>query len=872
MNKPYELKCSYQAQPVGIERDDLLFSFKPICVSACQIIISDQKKDMEQETTSANAAVYDTGKIKKPKSPYVKINDFDIQSATTYYWKVRVWDDDGAVSPWSDVASFETGLLSDDDWKGNWIQAPAEFYEGLSDEKAPLLRKSFNLDEDVNEAKLYICGLGYYELTVNGQKVHDTVLNPPFSKFDTRCIYNRYDIAPYLKKGENVMGVILGNGMYNVVHSNPWDFDKAAWRDKPKLMVQGFIKTKDGAEHILKTDPSWSVSAGPILSNSTYVGETYDARCEQKGWDLPGFNDKNWQKAVVSRTPGGQLVSSQINPIRIVETFKPASIREIRQGTWIIDAGRSVAGWLRIRARGEAGTKIAMTFCELLDDKGDLDCTNINRLIRSDFQKDYFILKGEGEETWEPRFTYHGFRYIQLTGYPGTPDLDALDIRVVHTDLKSAGTFACSNDLVNQIQAAALASTLNNYHGMPTDCPHREKNGWTGDALVSSEQVLLNFDPRNAYKKWIDDIMDCQRPSGQLPGIAPTSVWGYNWGSGPAWDSIIAFLPWNTYIYTGDAEIIKKSWPAVKQYLRFADRMSYGDIVDFGLGDWCPPEGGPYGSPTPTALSDTWFYFQDLVIASRMAFILGLTSDQEQYAKKAEAVRKAFIQRFVDNQSGNVTGSCQTSYVLALSGVVQNAALRNKITDRLIEAIAEKAAHIDCGIIGACYIFRVLVDVGRADLAWKIATQTDFPSWGNWIRQGATTLWEMWNGNASHDHHMFSSVSAYFYQFVAGLAPDEKMPGFKRVLFRPQPVDGLDWARASHESPYGKVSIHWQKQPENRISVDLTVPEGCEGRLEAPLGYSISVDDQSLMDLSKQDKDVIELHAGDYQIILTAEK
>lgn len=833
MVKANNLLCNNIRNPLGVESPQLQFSWRASSQTAYRLIVAESKAALGEGRGSA----WDSGIVKSCAQQNICWGGGTLKSATRYYWMVKLWDTEGNEGPWSEPAWFDTGLLNPADWVGKWINAPKPVTPAKSVLPAPYFRKSFTLDGDVASARVYICGLGYFELYVNGQKVGDDVINPPFTVFDKTCLYCTYDITAMLKKGENVIGAVLGNGMYFVEYKNAWDFEKAPWKDNPKMLLQAEIKLTGGKSVTVKTGSDWKTSTGPITSDSLYVGETYDARLEMPDWNSPGFDDSSWKNAVVCRAPGGKLTSMQMEKCRVVEEFAPVSMREVKPGVWVYDMGRSIAGWVRLRVSGPAGTAVSLKYTEKITEDGDVDDSNIKWLVESEhFQYDTYTLKGEGVEVWQPRFTYHGFQYVRLTGFPGMPDLSTLTACAVHTDLATSGGFSCSNELINRIQAAARASTMNNWHGMPTDCPHREKNGWTGDALLSSEQALLNFQPVNAYKKWLNDIIDCQRPSGQLPGIAPTGGWGYNWGSGPAWDSIIVLLPWNIYLYSGDMAVLEQCWDAICKYIGFMDGMSEDGTVDFGLGDWCPPVGGADEPKAPTAITDTWYYYVDSLTASKIAAILGRTTEADYYADHAETIRQAFLKRFVDEATGNVSGTCQTSYALALQFGIARGELAKKIFDRLVDEVERCNRHIDSGIIGAKFVLQALTDGDRTDLAYAIVTQKDFPSWGNWIEQGATTLWEMWNGDSSRNHHMFSDVSGFFYKALAGINPDEAAPGFKHTILKPNPVPGLDYAEGWHESPYGVVRIRWEKTA-GGLKFDIEVPQGTTATLMLPAKY-----------------------------------
>ncbi|MEA3366149.1 MAG: family 78 glycoside hydrolase catalytic domain, partial [Candidatus Hydrogenedentes bacterium] len=455
---------------------------------------------------------------------------------------------------------------------------------------------------------------------------------------------------------------------------------------------------------------------------------------------------------------------------------------------------------------GPAGTKITLKYRELLKDDGTLDHRNAVYVFSGDFQTDTYILKGEETEVWSPRFVYHGYRYVQVEGLPNPPTEDTLRAQVVHTDFETAGEFECSNTLLNRIQQNARWSYVGNYMGYPTDCPHREKNGWTGDAHLAAEMGLMNFHTGAAYTKWLDDFADEQNEAGEYAAIIPTCGWGY--GIGPSWDCAYVLIPWHVYQYCGDTRILETHYDNLKRYVDFLGTKADNYMVDYGLGDWCPPLGGSGSHKSPRMLTSTAYYYKDAELLARMANVLGKPEDAAKYSALADNIKQAFNERLYDAETGLYAGDTQTSQACALyQGLATD---RDKVFGQLLTQIEAADGHLDCGILGTKYLMRVLSDFGRTDVAYGIAAKTTFPSWGHWIEQGATTLWERWDGGESHYHIMFGDVSAWFYAALAGIAPDAEAPGFKRIIMHPRPVPGLTWARAWHDSPYGRIASHWQ--------------------------------------------------------------
>ena len=865
----YDLTCNHLTDPLGVESPEPRLSWKlgadpgsrNQVQSAYRILVASSRSMLAE---GDEADLWDTGKVDSDQSIHVVYRGRPLASRERVFWRVQVWDGEGRPSPASPIAEFEMGLLAASDWVAAWIGHPQGGTDVEHALPAPLFRKTMQVDKPIRQARVYVSGLGYYELTINGIKIGDEVLAPGFTRYDRTVLYQTYDITEALQVGENVFGVTLGNGWYNCFTTVVWNFQDAPWRDQPKLLLQAHIAFDDGDEQVVVTNADWEASSeGPIVFDGLRNGEFYDARREIAGWDQPGYDGAGFIAAKIVASPAGVLRSQQMPPIRVCETVRPVAVTEVRPGTWVYDVGQNIAGWAEIRVRGPAGTEITLRYAEELNPDGTVDLVQNAEFVHSgEFQTDKYVLKGEGEERWEPRFVYHGFRYVQVTGYPGTPTLDHLRGRVVHTALAERGEFECSNPLLNRIQRAARWSTLTNYHGMPTDCPHREKNGWTGDAHLSAEQVLLNFAPATAYAKWLRDFQDVQRPGGQLPGIVPTGDWGYN--VGPAWDSALFLIPWYVYVYTGDVSLLEAVYDNMKAYLNYALSRSNQDLFDFGLGDWCPPTGAADGYACPKVVTSTAYIYVDATIMAKAAVLLGRPDDATEYEALAARIRSAFRREFLDSATGRVRGDCQTAWSCALYQGLVDAEEKPRVFQHLVEAIEEQGQHLDTGILGTKYLLHTLTEGERTDLAYAVASQTTFPSWGYGLEQGATTLWERWSGEGSRNHHMFSDISAWFYRALAGIRPDSGEPGFKHVVFRPEPVAGLTFVRAYHDSPYGRVACQWKTEG-RQLSIDLTVPVNCHATLYLPQGYTENLQEGGLDLVHQQGRLGLQLGSGEYR-------
>ena len=775
--------------------------------------------------------LFDSGEIKTNETAFSLAMRWKSTAMGEIWWKVRVWDKDGKASGWSRPVMFEDSSA----WDAALSQAK---WIGRTEDKnpnpAPLFRKTFEVNGKIKSAKIAVCGLGYHELRVNGEKVGDHVLDPGYTRYDRRMLYVTHDVTKLLKSGKNALGVMLGNGFYNVTTKNAWDFDNAPWRAAPRVCLVLKIETDKG-QSILVTDSSWKTQTGAIVYDNIYGGETYDARLEKSGWDTAGFDDSGWNAAKIVASPGGKLTQQTLPPIRVTRTIKPAKLTEPKPGVFVFDMGENTTGWAQLSVKGAAGTCVKLRFAERLNKDGTLDNFHIaEHTGRRDpggrFQTEEYICKGTGSsETYEPRFTYHGFQYVEVTGYPGKPTLDSLRGRIAHTDLKSIGEFACSNELLNKIQAATRRSYLSNFFSIPTDCPHREKNGWTGDAHLAAEQGLLNFDSASAYTKWIQDLADEQKPTGELPGIVPSSGWGYEWGNGPAWDSAFLLLPYYVYQYTGDSSLLTTHYGQMKRYVDYLTTRADNGIVSIGLGDWVP-----YETETPVNVTSTAYYYRDALIVAEAARLLGNAKDAAKYSALASSIKQAFNAKFYNKATGLYANGSQTALSCALYQGLTTPENRVVVLRNLVNAIEKRNYHIDTGILGAKYVLNTLMENGREDVAFRIVTQKDLPSWGWWIEQGATTLWEDWKGEASRNHIMFGDISAWFYKALAGIRTDLSSPGYGQIVIRPFVPEGLTFARASYDSVRGKIVSDW-KIDQGLLTLSVTLPANTTGEIYVPI-------------------------------------
>lgn len=703
-------------------------------------------------------------------------------------------------------------------------------HPGTIEVEAVMLRKEADLPKQPLRAMATLCGLGYYELTIDGQKVGGHVLDPGFTAYDERVLYVTHDVTKLLKPGRSAIGVVLGNGWYNQPTPDVWGFQAAPWIAPPRLLLRIDVEYADGSSARICSDESWKVSTnGPIVYNCIRGGETCDARKAMPGWDRPGYDDSAWTDARIMPAPKGRLQAQAHPPIRAVASMRPVKLTEPKPGVYVFDLGVNTAGWARLTTRGERGRKITLGFNEAPGGDG------MHVLTLGRYQTDEFILAGAGDETFEPHFTYHGFRYVQVTGLTEKPALDSLVVIRVHTDPEPAGEFSCSNPDVNRIHEMILRTQLANLHGIPTDCPHREKIGWTGDGYITMEEAIYNFRMPGFYLKWWRDMLDVQDPNGHASCIAPAPGWGRSNPDGsphflsdPSWGGALVRLPWKHYRYYGDRRILEEAYEPMKKYLAYAATRSPGHISWANEGDWLPVAG------TPNHLVGTAAYFQHARIVAEVARLLGKDGEAARYSRLADDICAVFHRKYFDAQSGLYAKDSQTAQALPLTFGMTPSDKRELVLARLLENITQtRSNHISSGIIGTYYVFQTLMEKGRDDVAYAMLTQKDYPGWLHMLDSGGATVWESWDGGGSRNHPALGSVDAWLYRGLGGIRLDPVVPAFKRFIIKPAVVGDLTWVKCSHQSLYGKIVSNWRREA-GKLRLEVTIPPNTTAKVFVP--------------------------------------
>jgi len=861
--KPYvtALRCEYLSNPLGIGSTAPRLSWQVKhpqaggTFSAYQIMVASSPQWLAQNRPD----LWDSGRQAANRLPYATYAGKELTSRERYYWKVRIWDAAGNASDWSETAHWEMALPDSSMWQAKWIRHPA-FTDGQNEAKpAPYFRKDFRLQSLPEKGRAYVTGLGYFELYINGQKVGDHVLDPVKTRYDKSVRYLTHDITPYLRKGSNTVGMVLGTGWYNHFAQAVWGFNTAPWRAYPEARCQLEIRESNGQTLTVASDASWQTNQGPIRFDGIRNGETYDARLEMPDWNRPYFNATGWQQAVVSEGPMGELRPQLIQPIREAKTIKPVSVTEITPNVWVFDLGQNIAGYCRLKVSGPRGTEVSLKMGEKLYPDGRVEQKQILRFLRSgEAQTDRYILKGMGEEVWQPRFVYHGFQYVEVRGLPAPPTLETITGVVVHSDFDRAGHFASSDPLLNRTQQNMEWSFVGNYHGLPTDCPHREKIGWTGDAQLVAETGLFYFDVERAYLKWLDDFVEEQRPSGDLPGVIPTSGWGYNRGKdpetrplgyGPQWEGAVVQITWDLYRFTADTAILERYYPTLKKYIDFLISKAEGHTLNFGIDDHKPvvtkTEGDILASGYLVGFSE---------ILGKIAQAIGKGDAAKYYTDYSQKAKVGFNKKYFNKRKATYGNGGQTSLALALYFDLVPEDKKDAVLQNLIAQIEAHDDHFDVGVVGLKFLFNVLREYGHNELLYRMVAQEDLPGFGYWLKQGANTLWQDWDGSMSHNHIMFGTVNEWFFEGLAGLQLDERQPGFAHFICAPNPIPQLNWASASHNSPFGQIAVQWHKA-EGKTEYRLQVPPGSRATVQLPFaeGQILRYQQQPTSDFEQQE-------------------
>lgn len=993
-----EPRCEYAVDPLGVDTAQPRLFWKLASEergqrqTAYQVLVASSS----QILTTDNGDFWDSGKVSSEETIHVRYAGLALKSSQQVFWKVRVWDKDGVVSPWSQPASWTMGLLQESDWRAQWISAkntgsssrksigyhaaeatraddekwvqvdlgqttaissvrlhpmrhggqdgfafpvrfkieiaepdqkptliadhtqtdypnpgnkavgfdarnakgrfvrvtatrlakPTRFFcfalsqveilahgtniaagakatakdsveahgwglAGLTDgaglvgaPKSPayetmLLRREFTVKPGLKRAAVHVCGLGHYEMSVNGGKVGTDLLSPGWTKYDKTCLYDTHDITSQLREGRNAVGLFLGNGMYNVQGGRYIKF-KGSF-GPPKAIAQMRLEYTDGTTEIIGTDSRWRVTPGPITFSCIFGGEDYDARLEARGWSQGGFDDSKWEPGFVVKGPGGKLAGhcSAAPPLRAIETIKPVTTKPLKPGVMIYDLGQNAPIMPRLKVKGRAGDMVRIIPAELLRNDGAVDRGSCG----GGAAYWQYTLAGAGDEEWFPKFWYHGCRYLQVESTPAAaggalPEVTSLDGVVVHTSSAPNGDFACSNDLFNRIRTLIRWAQRANLVSLVTDCPHRERLGWLEQYHLNGPALRYEFDLAQLFTKGMTDMADSQLANGLVPDIAPEyTVFSGGFRDSPEWGSAYVIVPWQQYEWTGDTELLRRHYEGMKRYVAYLGSKSKDHIVSHGLGDWYDigPKPPGYAQLTPMALTATAFYYYDAWIIAQTAELLGFKEDATKYAELASQIRGAFNKAFFKADLGQFATGSQCANAIPLVMNLAEPSSRKNAIDAIVQDVRQRGNAVTAGDVGYRYLLRALADGGRSDVIFDMNNQSEKPGYGYQLKKGATSLTEAWDAGrgSSQNHFMLGHIIEWLYHDLAGIGCDPAGPGFKKILIKPQPVGDVTWARASYNSVRGKITSEWKKA-DGRFTLDVTIPPNTTATVHVP--------------------------------------
>ena len=845
------LRCEYRDQPLGIDHPAPRLSWmlessqRGVKQGAYHILVASSADNLRNN----RGDLWDSGVVESEQSLSVAYKGKALHSGQRCYWKVKVWSTASkTASGWSEASSWEMGLMKVSDWKARWIgdgkPLPQNDNAFFADDPAPLFRKPFKLSRPVSRARLYISALGYYQASLNGALVGDHKLDPLWTYPHKRVFYSVYDVTSQLAEGANCLGVTLGNGWYNPLPLKMWG--RYNLRDtlkvgRPQFIAQLNIEYADGSHESVVSDNSWRWTESPILRNSIYLGEKVDARKSVPGWNKPDLNDSGWSAVKLYPAPEGALQSQPLPAIKVTKKIRPVKVTEPAMGTYIVDMGQNFGGWARFKFNLPKGTTVTMRYGELLHKDGTLNpMTSVCGQIKNKpgfpdgegppstaWQSDTYITAGNGTEVYTPTFTFHAFRYIELTGLPKAPKLDDIEGLRMNSSVEPVGSFSCSNELFNRIQEMCQWTFLSNIFGVQSDCPHRERFGYGGDLVTTSDAFMLNYDMAGFYAKVTRDWHDSALPDGMLTDTAPFVGIQY---CGVGWAMAHPHLQCQLYRYYGDRRIIEEQYDVSKRWLELVRAENKEHIVSKGLHDHeaIKKEKSP---PMVTPL-----YCESARILSHLAGILDKAEDKADYKSLSEEIRKAFISKFVQSGTGVAASGIQSVQAFALFLDMLPESERAAALQHLIQDIENQNGHLTTGIFGTRYMLDVLSREGRADVANAMVSKRDCPSWGYMLDNGATTLWEHWkfsDNTFSHNHPMFGSVSQWFYNWLAGIEAAEDAVGFDKILLHPLFIDGLDWVKCTYNSVRGPITCNWKRNGAH-VEMEVQVPVNSTAVLQLP--------------------------------------
>jgi len=871
-----ELICEYHTNPVGIDVLKPRLSWK--IVSDKQNVMQSAYEIKVTDQSPKGKVIWNSGKVTGDQSVNIEYAGDELKPMQRVYWQVRVWDNENKATKWSEPAYWEMGIMKPELWTASWITMENEkVFNGSK--PAHFLRKDFSTSKKVKSARVYVSSLGLYELYINGKKVGDQLFTPGWTSYNKRIQYQTYDVTSMLQT-KNAIGAILGDGWYR--GNIGWQDQRNYYGGKLALIAQLHISYTDGTDEIIETGEGWKATTGPIIFSDIYNGETYDARMEMPGWSTAGFDDSKWGKAVSLNQTKEFLIAPQGVPVKAIEEIVPIKLFTTPNDELVYDMGQNMVGWVRLKVKGKKGDVVTLKFAEVLDKQGNFYTDN----LRAAKVTDVYILKGDGEEIYEPKFTFHGFRFVELVGFPGTPGLENITGVVIHSEMEPTGTFTCSDPLINQLQKNIQWGQKGNFLDVPTDCPQRdERMGWTGDAQVFSATASYIYNTAGFYTKWVKDIAADQLPDGKVPHVIPDVLKGG--GGSTAWADVSLIVPWTTYLAYGDKRILEVQYPSMVKWVEYMKNRAGDDYLwtgDAHFGDWlafASTRSDYTGATTEKDLIATAYYSYSSGLLSKIAKIIGNTADADKYAKLSENIKKAFVNEFVA-PSGRLVSHTQTAYLLAIAFDLLPENLVPKAANYLAEDV-NKFKHLTTGFVGTPLLCKTLSATGHEDLAFMLLNRKEYPGWLYPVTQGATTIWERWDGQKpdgtfqdvgmnSFNHYAYGAIGEWLYTYVAGIQIDEKSPGYKHFLLAPHPGGGLTNANATFKSIHGEIKSAWKIENGNMV-YEVKVPANTTATVTLPSASldKVTVNAASLKDDKAKSAQqagkavTLKLGSGDYK-------
>ncbi|WP_321345877.1 glycoside hydrolase family 78 protein [uncultured Draconibacterium sp.] len=835
------LVCEYHTNPVGIDvlqprlSWQLISDAQDVKQTAYEIRVAATASDLSKKAKQ----IWNSGKVESDQSVNVEYSGPTPESMQRVYWQVRVWDNAGKASKWSEAAYWEMGILESELWKASWITLPNE-PESEDSKPAQYYRNEFSTSKNIKSARAYVTSHGLYQLFLNGDKVGDQLFTPGWTSYNKRLQYQTYDVTEMLQK-ENAVGVILGDGWYR--GNIGWVSANGYYGDELALLFQLKIDYTDGSSEWIVSDKNWKVNNGPIRKSDIYNGETYDARLELTGWTSTGYNADGWKSVEEIDAAKDVLIAPQGVPVKAVEELKPIEFITTPKGEKVFDMGQNMVGWIRIKMKGKAGQKVQLKFAEVLDKEGNFYTAN----LRAAECTDTYIFGEDGEAVYEPKFTFHGFRYLQLIGFDEVPAKEDITGVVIYSDMEPTGTFACNNEMINQLQHNIQWGQKGNFLDVPTDCPQRdERLGWTGDAQVFSMTAGYNFNVAPFYTKWMKDVEADQLENGVIPHVIPDVLNGQ--GGATGWADVVAVIPWSVYKIYGDTRILEENYPAITKWVGYMNERAGDDYLwtgDNHYGDWLAyaTTSSDYpGATTEKDLLATAYFYYTTTLTAKIANILGKPQDAEKYKQLAANIKTAFNDEFV-TPNGRLVSHTQTAYVIALTFGILPDSMVDAAADYLAKDV-EKFKHLTTGFLGTPILCPTLSAIGRDDLAFMLLNRKEYPSWLYPVTQGATTIWERWDGQKpdgsfqdvgmnSFNHYAYGAIGEWLYNHVAGIQVDENNPGYKKFILAPNPGGGLNKVDATFNSVYGPIKSDWNII-DGQMTYKIEVPANTSAEVVLP--------------------------------------